>query len=251
MITHRRAAFIVRVLVRSSSAFGVVAALGCASEAPPANSPDSPPPGPVATGHDVHEKGGASVFVVHEVKDFDAFKKFLDEGEAERKQMNVFGHILTRLDDGRVVVHFFAHDIKEVDAALKSPRMEDYFQREGAPDSSLVWLVRDEVVVAPARPLEGRTFSLFLKLKTTDFATFKKSFEDHASVYAEQGVVAYGLHRSTVQDETIILHFVGTDHDKLGALATRPELVELLRSGGGATASKPLLGEDVARSPYR
>jgi hypothetical protein len=248
MTNHRATTSSVRSLVRSFFALGLVAALGCASETPPANSADSPPPDPITSGHDVHEKGGASVFVVHQVKDFDAFKKFLDEGEAERKAMNVFGHILTRLDDGRVVIHFFAHDIKEVDAALRSPRMDDYFKREGAPDASLVWLVRDEVVAAPARPIEGKTFSLFFKLKTSDFAAFKKSFEGHASVYAEQGVVAYGLHRSTAQDETVILHFVGTDHDRLAALATRPELVDMLWEGGAANTTKLLLGEDVARS---
>lgn len=250
MARHRTIRSIVRSLGRAAFALGIFAALGCASETPPAQSADSPPPGdaPATSGHVIHEKGGASVFVVNEVKDFDAFKKYLDEGEPQRKEMGVIGYILTRLDDGRVVLHFFAHDIQQVDAALKSPGMEDYIRREGAPDMSLIWLVRDEIVAAPKEPLTGKTFSLFFKLKTSDFDAFKKAFEDRAAVYAEQSVVAYGLHRSTAQDDMIILHFVGTDHDKLGALSTRKEVVELLFMGGGEKSTKALLGEDVARS---
>lgn len=246
MENHRRAAPVVRFFGRASFALGIALALGCASESPPAKTPDGSPPG--GTGHAVHEKGGASVFVVNEVKDFDAFKKYLDEGSEERKQMGVLGYVLTRLDDGRVVMHFFAHDLKEVDAALKSPRMQDYFSREGAPDSSLVWLVEDELVAVPSKPLAGKTFSLFFKLKANDFPAFKKSFEDHAAVYAEQGVIAHSLHQSTVQGEIIVLHFVGTDHDKLAALPARSEFVELLSHAEAGSVSKPLVGEDVVRS---
>jgi len=247
MATHRATTSIVRSLRRASFALATLLAVGCASETPPAKSADSPPGAPASAGHAVHEKGGASVFV-HEVKDFDAFKKYLDEGEAERKQMGVLGYILTRLDDGRIVIHFFAHDLKQVDAALKSDRMQDYFDREGAPDSSLVWLVRDESVAAPAASPQEKTFSLFFKLKTNDFAAFKQAFDGRASVYTEQSVVAYGLHRSTVQDDMIILHFVGTDRAKLAALPARPEFAEVLSLAGGASGAKPLLGEDVARS---
>jgi hypothetical protein len=67
-------------------------------------------------------------------------------------------------------------------------------------------------------------------------------------VYAEQGVIGVGLHRSTSQPGMIILHFMGTDRERLAALPARPEFVELLSLAGGAAAAKPMLGEDLARS---
>ena len=185
--------------------------------------------------------------MVHDVKDFSAFQKYFEAGEADREKAGVLGYLLSRLDDGRVVIHFFAKDVKQVEAALNSPRMQEYFSREGAPDASLVWLTIDERVTVPASPPAGKTFSLFFKLKTSDLAAFEKSFESRSKVYAEQGVIGFGLHKSTSQGEVVILHFMGTDREKLAALPARPEFVELLGLAGGAGAAKPLLGEDLAR----
>lgn len=234
---------------------GFVMPLGggaCAHDAPPAQSAESAPAsaapgGSTAPSGDVQREGGASVFVVHDIGDFDAFRKYFEEGEAEREKAGVLGYLLTRLDDGRVVIHFFAKDVKQVDEALKDPRLQEHLSRKGAPDASLVWLTLDERVTIPASPPGGKTYSLFFKLKTGDFAAFEKAFESRSKVYAEQGVIGVGLHHSTSQRDMVILHFMGTDREKLAALPARPEFVELLELAGGAAAAKPLLGEDVAR----
>src|SRR4051794_40157452 len=107
----------------------IVGTAACASTAPaPASSaadaPSSgPSPVPETTGES-QTKHGVSLFVVHLMSDFDAFKKYFEEGEAARTQAGIQGHLLTRLDDGRVVVHLFADDVVLVQNALKSPEME-------------------------------------------------------------------------------------------------------------------------------
>jgi hypothetical protein len=126
--------------------------------------------------------------------------------------------------------------------------MQEYLTRDGAPDASLVWVTTDERVKIPAVPPDGKTFSLFFKLKTPDVAAFEKAFDARSAVYAEQGVVGSGLHKGTSQPDMVIVHFMGTDREKLAALPARPEFVELLSLAGGAAAAKPLLGEDLARS---
>lgn len=176
------------------------------------------------------------------------FRKYFEGGEAERQAAGMLGYLLSRLDDGRIVVHFFAKDVKQVEAALNSPKLQEYLSREGAPDASLVWVTVDERVTIPATPPSGKTFSLFFKLKTADLAAFEKAFDARAAVYAEQGVIGFGLHKSTSQEGMVILHFMGTDREKLAALPARAELIELLALAGGAATAKPLLGEDVARS---
>jgi quinol monooxygenase YgiN len=215
---------------------------------PPAATAESSPGGADAASNDVRGRGGASVFVVHEIEDFEAFKKYLDEGADARAKAGVLGYLLSRLDDGRLVIHFFAKDVKTVEAALNSPDMQAYLSRKGAPDASLVWLALDERVTIPASPPTEKTWSLYYKLKTADFAAFERAFDERSRVYTEQGVIGVGLHRSTAQNDVLILHFMGTDRDKLAALPKRPEFVELLALAGGEKAPAPLLGEDLVRN---
>jgi len=192
--------------------------------------------------------GGASVFVVHLMSDFDGFKKYFEDGAAARAQAGIKGHLLTRLDDGRVVVHLFADDAEKVEAALKSPEMARYLDRSGAPQSSLVWLTENELVKLPKVRPTGQTFSLYLKLRVTDFAALAEGFKQNLPMFDEHGVIGEGLHRSTSKEDVAILHFVGTSRDKLEALVQRAEFTALLVRAGSRDAEKPLVGIDISRS---
>ncbi|HEY0462911.1 MAG TPA: hypothetical protein VGC79_01825 [Polyangiaceae bacterium] len=182
------------------------------------------------------------------MSDFEAFKKYFDDGEVARDKAGIKGHLLTRLDDGRVVVHLFADDAAKVEDALKSPQMEAYLDRKGAPESSLVWFTQNELVKLPATPPTGQTFSLYLKLRVTDFAALARGFERDIPWFSEQGVIAEGLHRSTSKEDIAILHLVGNSREKLDALPKRAEFVQLLASAGSQDELKPLVGLDVSRN---
>jgi hypothetical protein len=229
----------------------LVCTAGCASTAP-ASSAAAVPSSETARGAtsagDSHARGGASLFVVHLMSDFEAFKKYFEEGTAARTKAGIKGHLLTRLDDGRAVVHLFADDAAKVEEELKSPAMERYLDRKGAPESSLVWFTNNELVKLPATPPDGPTFSLYLKLRVTDFDALAAGFTQDSSVCAEHGVIGEGLHRSTNKEELAVLHFVGTSRDKLEALTKRPEFAQLLSRAGSKEEAKPLVGVDVSRS---
>jgi hypothetical protein len=182
------------------------------------------------------------------MSDFDAFKKYFEEGTAARTKAGIQGHLLTRLDDGRAVVHLFADDAAKVEEELKSPGMERYLDRKGAPESSLVWITKNELVRLPVTPPEGPTFSLYLKLRVSDFDALARGFKHNLPLFAEHGVVGEGLHRSTNKEEIAILHFMGTSREKLDALVKRPEFAELLARAGSKEEAKPLVGVDVSRS---
>ena len=192
--------------------------------------------------------GRASIFVVHMMSDYDAFKKYFEAGAEDRAKAGVKGYLLTRLDDGSVVIHFFADDVATVQNALKAPEMEKFIDRKGAPETSLVWLTRDVDVKLPATPPTGETYSLFLRVKVADFAALERAFRERHAVFAEQGVIAEGLHRSTDTEDLAVLHFMGTARDKLAALPKRKEFVELLTQAKVQGEVKPLVGVDVARN---
>jgi hypothetical protein len=190
---------------------------------------------------------GASVFVVNTISDLDAFEKFFESGSAEREAGSVSGYLLSRLGDGRIVVHLLADDLDRVQAALNSAQMQGYLNRAGAPDASLVWVTRDVSVSLPVTPPPGKTYSLYFKLKVGDFDAFKNSFEARDSLYAAHGVVGRGLHQST-SERNVVIHFVGTDRAELEALTKDPEFEKLLALAEPEGAAKPFLGEDLLRS---
>jgi hypothetical protein len=220
-----------------------------ASGATPAATATAPSADPAANGIiDRRGKGGASVFVVNQVSDFEAFKKFFEEGASEREKAGVKGHLLTKLDDGRVAVHLFGNDLDALKMTLDSPALKEYLNRPGAPDDSTLWLAHDELLKiwpkAPAVP----TFSLYLKLNASDLGALRDGFVKLQPLFAEQSVIASSLHQSVSQSDIMFLHFVGTDHDQLAALSKRPEFLEWLRKSGSAEAPKGLVGSDVSRS---
>lgn len=230
-------------------------ALGCAEQAsPPPAAPNQPQaataePDPASQGVlDRRGKAGASVFVAHMVSDFGAFQKFFDEGAADREKVGVKGHVLTKLDDGRVVVHLFANDLEALKLTLASPRMQEYLSRGGSPDASLVWLAYDELLKLPAQPPSGQTFSLFYKLRMTDLPALRRGFVNLQPLFTQQGVIASGLHHSVEQSDLVFLHFVGTARDKLEALAKNPDFLAWLATRGSAEPPQSLIGEDVSRS---
>src|SRR6478752_6593864 len=244
-------------MFRFSTGFGgglllsaLAASGGCASSTPSsaaANTPASEKASAPPVADDSLSHGGASVFVVHLMSDFDAFKKYFEDGAGARAQAGIKGHLLTRLDDGRVVVHLFADDVVKVQEVLKSPEMERYLDRKDAPETSLLWLTENKFVKVPATPPIGPTFSLFLKLSVTDFAALDRGFRDNLPLFAEHAVIGEGLHQSFGRD-IVILHFTGTSREKLDALVKRPEFEQLLARAGSQGELKPLVGVDVSRS---
>ena len=111
-----------------------------------------------------------------------------------------------------------------------------------------MWLTENELVKLPEVPPTGETFSLYLKLRVTDFSALSAGFKQGLPLFAEHDVIGEGLHRSTSKEEIAILHFVGTSREKLEALLKRREFSELLTRAGSQEEIKPLIGVDVSRS---
>jgi hypothetical protein len=238
----------------------VLAALTACQKGPPAAAPTpaSTAPASAATAElpgatpasatDAQAQARASVFVVHTVSDIEGFKKYFEGGAADRGKAGVIGYLLTKLDDGRYVVHFVAESVEKVEQALKSEDMQSYLSRDGAPDASLVWVTRDEVLKLPPDPPAIATYSLFLKVHVTNFDELERGFEERAPLFRGQDIVARGLHRSTQRDDVAVLHFVSTSKPKLEQLTKHPEFLDLLAKAGNRDVVKPLIGLDVARS---
>ena len=193
-------------------------------------------------------KGGASVFAAHQVTDFEAFKKFFEDGAAEREQAGVKGHLLTHLDDGRVVIHLFADDLNALKLTLDSPRLQEYLKRPGGPDASAIWLAYDELIQLPAKPPEEKTFSLYYRLNVVDLPALRNGFVSNQALFREHGVVASSLQLGVDRSDLAFLHFMGTSRQKLEELTKRPEFLDWLGTRGTPEPPQSFIGEDVSRS---
>lgn len=232
-------------LVACASQTSGPAASGAASPSAQAAAPADPATQGVV---DRRGKAGASIFVAHQVTDFEAFKKFFEDGSPERDRAGVKGHVVTRLDDGRVVVHLFGGDLDALKMTFESPQVRQYLDRTGGPDRSFAWLAYDELVKLPATPPSGQTFSLFVRLRMLDLAPLRRGFVDLQPLFTDHRVVASGLHHSVDQSDLVFLHLVGTDRGKLEALTKRPEFIAWLDTRGTTEPPQTFLGEDVSRS---
>jgi len=191
-------------------------------------------------------KLGASVFILHEIKDPDGFEKFFEQG-VQRDASGVKGHLVSKLPDGRAIVHLFADDMNGVQMAVNSEVLKGIMFREGAPDHSFIWVTNDISVSLSTAPPPGQTFSLYYKLEVPDFETFRREFDARDPLYAAHAVIGRGLHQSPSQ-RIVVVHFVGTERERLEALQKDPEFVKLMALAAPEGAGKPLLAVDQVRS---
>ncbi|HSU40519.1 MAG TPA: hypothetical protein VLJ38_13165 [Polyangiaceae bacterium] len=192
-------------------------------------------------------KLGSSIFVMHQISDLDAYEKYFESGDTHRETAGVDGYLLSRLADGRVIVHLFADDLNRVQSVLNSEAMQGRLHRPDAPDTSQVWVTRDASLSLPVTPPPGQTFSLYFKLEVPDFDAFKRGFEARDRLYAAHGAIGRGLHQSTT-GRFVVVHFVGTSRDELAALTKDPDFVALLSLAAPDGAGQPFLAEDLAHS---
>lgn len=184
---------------------------------------------------------------MHLVKDFAAYKKFFETGAADRTKAGIKRHLLTKTAKDRVIIQYVADDVATIEKAMNSEEFQKYLERKGAPETSFLFVTSDVIVKEPPTPPTGETFSLYLVLNVGDFAALERGFREREGVFAEQGVIAQGLHRSTGADGVAIVHFVGTAKDKLEALPKRKEFVELLAAAKTQGEVRTRIGVDVAR----
>jgi len=202
--------------------------------------------GPAAAPPFQPAKLGASVFILHKVSDPAGFQKFFENG-SQREAVGVKGYLMSMLADGRAIVHLFADDMNSVQMALNSEELKGIMYREGAPDQSFIWVTNDISVSLSTSPPPGQTFSLYYKLEVADFETFKREFDARDPLYAAHGVIGRGLHQSSSQ-KLVVVHFVGTEREKLEELTKDAEFAKLMALAAPDGATKPIIALDQVRS---
>lgn len=169
----------------------------------------------------------ASVFVAHQVPDFEAYLEQFNGNAQVRADAGVTRVIMARSvdDPHRVVLHFSAGSLDSVQKFLAGTEYEQLVEADRATESTLLWTATDELNELPAE-MTPDSVSLFKKFPLSDFDCAVRALVAAEPALRAQGALGFSLHRSSVKADVAILHFVAKDRS----------------AGEQAFAGEPLLG---------
>lgn len=232
--------------------FALLLCVGCASQpadpkepAPAAASAPAPAASTQPSQGDEPAARTASVFVILQVPDFDAYlKQFKGNAEA-RRSAGVSRVILGRVlgDAERVAVHFSAGSLESIQSFLSSSEYERLLDEDRATDSALIWIATDELDELPAEVPAG-SVSLFKKFPLPDGDCAVQALIKEQGALRSQGVLGYSLHRTTVKSDVAILHLLATDVAAGERAYGGEPLSSALKACGASELDHPVLAEN-------
>jgi hypothetical protein len=183
----------------------------------------------------------SSVFVVHQVPDFDAYlKQFKDNTEA-RAAAGVRRFIMARLADGRVALHFSAGSLKSVQDFLDHQYLT-LVEADRATDSTLIWTTTDDLDELPTEVAPG-SVSLFKKFLLTDTDCGVRALIKAQSALSAQGILGFSLHHSSTDADVAILHVLARDASVGQSVFVR-DLPLALEACGATELQNPILADN-------
>jgi hypothetical protein len=156
--------------------------------------------------------------VIHEVKDFDAWKTVFDEHQQARKEAGMLGEGLMRGADNDKLVAIYApaSDAAKLQAFFESKDLKDKMKAGGVKGKPTIYIFNNAGgKMAP--PDKTGLFGAITSAKVKDFATFKTAIEGEADARAAAGVVGYGLGQGVDKPTEAFLYLQAEDLAKLKA----------------------------------
>lgn len=190
----------------------------------------------------------ASVFVVHQVPDFDAYVRQFEKNQGIRDQAGVSRAILARLADDpkRVAVHFSVGSLGAVKAFLNSHDYERLVAEDRATDSTLLWITTDELVELPAEIMPG-SVSLYEKFPVRDRECLVRALAGGQSELYAEGLLGFSLHALANDAEATILHLIAADRPTVERIASGRQLTGLLDGCGAKNPDKKLVANNYSK----
>jgi len=130
----------------------------------------------------IRENGGASLCRTHDER-FRRFQKYFEgRCRSARDGAESRGHLLDRLDDGRVVSNVCRNDAVKVEGGAEVARDGAIPRSQGAPESSNGFGYTNNEATSKFPEAARRRKSASLKMRVTDFAAMAKGFQSRFAV---------------------------------------------------------------------
>ncbi len=169
--------------------------------------------------------------IIHEVADFDVWRRVFDADEPARRAAGILGHHIHRGADqpNRVTVYLPARSAEGLSAFLASPTLKATVKNAGATSAPTISLV------APTEDLTNKQRALagvLVRHRVADYAAWKNAFDGHASARAAAGILGHAVNRATDDPSLVVVYLQGERLDALRAFAASPDLKAVMQAAG-------------------
>jgi hypothetical protein len=225
--------------------------------APPAETvtpPPAPEPAPAAavTPPPAPQMPPYAAVVIHEVKDFDAWKPVFDSHIEARKQAGVLGEgVMRGVDNDKLVmVYLPASDPEKVKALVESKELKDKMKEGGVKGKPTVLIFKDEGgKMAP--PDKTGLYGAVVQYNVKDFAAFKTALEGQEPARSAAGILGYGLGQSVDKDTQAIVYLQSDDAAKLKTYLDAAETKKAMKDAGVKGQPKVTVAQEGSMTMYQ
>jgi quinol monooxygenase YgiN len=230
-------------VTRIQAVIGIVAlvavATACKKDEKPADKPPQPaankPTEPVKPPDaDKPPMKTASMFVKHDVADYDKWKAAFDKHLDARKAIGVMWHSVSRHvdNDKTAILHFVGTDLAKMQAFAGSDDLKKVMKEAGVTGPPEIWFANDVEIKSPEGKLPDGTVSVIVKHEVEDYDKWKAAFDKHEAARKEGSAVGHSVSRDADNPNIVYVHAMATDAAKIKAMMGSEDMKKTMAEAG-------------------
>lgn len=223
-----------------------------ADTATPPAPPSTPEPAAAVTPPPAPQMPPYAAVVIHEVKDYDAWKPVFDSHIEARKQAGILGEGVMRgvANDKQVVIYLPASDAEKVKAMLDAKDTKDKMKEGGVKGKPTILIFKDAGgKMAP--PDKTGLYGAILQYNVKDFAAFKAALEGQEPARSTAGIIGYGLGSGVEKDTQAMVYLQSDDAAKIKTYLDAKETKAAMKEAGAKGLPKVTLVQEGSMTMYQ
>lgn len=225
-----------------------------ATEPPP--EPVAPPPAaetPAAqpTEAAAPEMPPYAAIIIHDVKDYDAWRPGFDGHADARKGASMVGEgVMRGVDnDKTVVIYAPLTDLEKAKAFFADKELAAKMKEAGVKGKPTVYLFKMVSAKMAMQP-SGDVYGAILKYNVKDFDAFKTAIEGSEEARSTAGLIGWGIGQGTDKPTDAYLYLQSNDPEKLKAYLAAKETKTAMKDAGAKGTPKTNVVKEVSNRMY-
>lgn len=169
--------------------------------------------------------------VTHKVANYAKWKSAYDEHDSARLAYGVHNYVIARglEDSNMIMVAMKMDDVNKAKEMFSSKEMEERMKKAGVTGPPSI--VYSETVMDDTTAIQ-QTVRLMVRHKVKDWATWKKTFDDHKQKRIDAGLTDRVVAHAVGDDHSVTLVFAVADVDKAKAFMKSADLKDVMNKAG-------------------
>jgi len=220
----------------------------------PAPPPPAPPETPAAavTPPPAPQPPPFAAVIIHDVKDYDAWKTAFDGHLDARKQAGLLGEgVMRGVDnDKTVVVYVSANDSEQIKTFLASKELKDKMKEAGVKGKPTTYIFKDSGGKMAPQEKTG-LYGAILQYNVKDFAAFKTALEGQDAARSGAGILGWALGQSVDKETVAYLYLQSDDAAKIKTYLDAKETKQAMKDAGVRGQPKTTVVQEGAMTMYQ